>query len=150
MSDARPETIAMLADWRRLRDLSDAPLEQEPDDFLERWLPAAAPHLDAGWNGYGLAPSATIKIRHCMGMTGSPEARDRAVRIAAWIKREAAARRRRGFHPNPLTDLRPTIPLPGIPFPPEHAPHQYRVPLNGTPADPAAGAPRPPSTGDRP
>ncbi|MCA1199172.1 hypothetical protein K9B35_14435 [Sphingomonas sp. R647] len=137
MGDARPETIAMVAEWQRRDELYWNPPEQEPDDFLDRWLPAAAPHLDAGWNGYGLAPSKEIGLRYCMGMSGSLEMVSRTVAHAQWIMRRATALHRRGYHPNPLTTARPEIPV-AQPFPP-------LSPEIGAPAVAPAGAPRPPA-----
>ncbi|WP_439539507.1 hypothetical protein [Sphingomonas sp.] len=137
MSDARPETIAMVAEWERRSALILNPPEQDRDDFLDRWLPAAAPHLDSGWNGHGLAPSVEIGLRYCMGMAGSNEVVERTAAYANWIVREATARHRRGLHPNPLTAPRPAIPV-AQPFP--------RIfPETGTPAVAPAGVPQPPA-----
>lgn len=113
----RPETLAMVAEWRNRDRQLLSEQENQPDDFLDRWLPEAAAHLDAGWNGYGTAPSAEISIRYCMMMTGGDEARNYAAKWASWCMREAARRYAEGHHSNPLTDPRPAVGGLGSAFP---------------------------------
>lgn len=109
MSEVRSETLEMVAEWRKRDAALFEEHEHEPDDFLDRWLPAAADLLDAGWNGYGIAPSETLKIRYCMLMTPVPSDREYAQRVAHWIKAEATRRHQADLHPYPLTNERPSV-----------------------------------------
>lgn len=102
-SDVRPETRALLARWQREAEEFRAAPKAQPDDFLDRWLPGAAPFFDAGWNGDGLAPSKRIEMRYCMTHWSNVD------RLSAWIKAEARARVAAGYHPYPLSNLRPAV-----------------------------------------
>lgn len=106
---ARPETLAMVERWRKEQEEFWAKPEDQPDDFLDRWLPQAAPMLDAGWNGYGLPPSDVLSARYCMMMAGSWDQREYAARWVEWVKAEAHARVAKGFHPYPLTSPRSAV-----------------------------------------
>lgn len=121
MSGVRSETLEMVAEWRRREAEYFAVPEPATDDFLDRWLPAAESHLDAGWNGYGLSPSQTLSMRYCTMMTPDPAERAVAQRFAEWVKLEARLRFEQGYHPFPLTDLRPAVAATGQPFPSETA-----------------------------
>lgn len=105
----------MIARWRAERDRVHAAPEDQFDDFLDRWLPAAAAMLDAGWNGYGMAPSKVLEMRYCMLSRRTPADCAYALRVGEWIKAEATRRHGEGLHPYPLTSERPAVTVGELP-----------------------------------
>jgi hypothetical protein len=105
--DITPELRAYMAE-REARN-RERFLKEQPDDFLDRWLPKARPFIDATPRPETSAPPSTIMaMRYCICMSGGRsvaevrKAHEEAHAMAEAWRIESRRRYRNGFHASPL------------------------------------------------